>query len=181
MPVILAVLGALVALSVWYWRFKMMREASGEILDMAQGVRAAARRFAYRRRHNVHPAESVEDARLAAAGIMAAVAQIDAPLSKAEIEGIAAEARRTFNAGHDEAQEIAAFGRWIAGQCGSSDDAVRRLLKAIHRHAEGDVGDELLAMVRRVAAADGNELTEGQEGALATIARSFERSPRTPS
>ncbi|MGF1552265.1 MAG: TerB family tellurite resistance protein [Paracoccaceae bacterium] len=175
MPFILALLGVLSVAAVWYWRVKMAREAGGELLDAAADVRAAVRRFGYRRRADVHPADAVEDSRLAAAGVMAAVAGVDGALSRAEIDAIAAEARRVFGAGPAEADEIAAFGRWVAGQCGTPEEAVRRLTRAIRRLAGDAAGPDLVAMAERVARADGALPNERQDELLHALRRGFER------
>ncbi|MEO0761248.1 MAG: TerB family tellurite resistance protein [Pseudomonadota bacterium] len=167
-------LGIVAAVGIWYWRFKMVSEAAGELIDAADGVRAAARRFAYRRRSDKHPADCVEDARLAAAGVMAAIASMDGPLSRDEIKAIANEARAVFQADQDEADEIAAFGRWIAGQCKSPDDGARRLGKIVRRLAGDAVGRDLVAMTERVAQVDGAPLSEAQASALLTLRRQFE-------
>ncbi|MEL6210371.1 MAG: TerB family tellurite resistance protein [Pseudomonadota bacterium] len=174
MPIILMLLGLLAAGLVWYWRLKMAREAGGELLEAAGNVRSAVRRFGYRRKSNKHPVDCVEDARLAASGIMAAVAGMDGPLSRSEIDAIAIEARAVFKTSPEEADEIAAFGRWIAGQCVSPDDAVRRLTKVTRRLAGVEAGPDLIAMTERVAIADGAEMTDGQQSAVAMIRRLIE-------
>lgn len=161
------------ALAVWYWRIKMARDAGGEVLDAASDLRAAARRLRYRRKHDIHPADSIEDPRLAAAGIAVAVATMDAPISKAEIATLTEAARRTFNTSEAEADDITAFGRWIADQCGTPGEAVRRLSKVVARTAGPEAGPDLIAMVEATAAAEGRALGELEEDALATIRRSL--------
>ena len=173
MHILLGLIGIIGAIAFWYWRAQQAREAAGDIADAANDVRLAARRFAYRRRHNKHPADCVEDPRLAAAGIVAAIASMDAPLSQAEIQALSNEARAVFKADAAEADDIASFGRWISGQCNSPGEAVRRLVKVVQSQAGPEAGADLLAMAERVATADGAMLGEEEEASFATIRRTL--------
>ncbi|MEL6479585.1 MAG: TerB family tellurite resistance protein [Pseudomonadota bacterium] len=173
MPFILTILGLLGAVAIWYWRMRMARHAAGEVAGAARDVKHAARRFAYRRRSDKHPADCVEDPRLAAAGIAAAIAAMDAPLSQAEIKALGTEARVVFKVDPAEAQDIAAFGRWIAGQCQTPSEAVRRLARVVQAEAGVEAGEDLLRMATRVATADGARLGDDEEASLATIRRTL--------
>lgn len=171
MHIILGALGLLSAALIWYWRFKTAREATGELADAANDVRLAIRRFGYMRRHRTHPADCVDDPRLAAAGIAAAIAAMDAPLSQREIDALAAEAGAVFGTDPREAVDIAAFGRWIAGQCQSPEEAVRRLTRVVREKAGAGAGPELLAMAAKVATADGITLDDRETAALVAVRR----------
>ena len=175
MPVLIGILGALSVALIWYWRLKTAREAAGELTNAANDVRLAIRRFGYMRGRKTHPADCVDDPRLAAAGIAAAIAGMDAPLSQAEIDVLTAEAGAVFGADPTEAVNIAVFGRWVAGQCQTPEEAVRRLVKVIRAKVGPDAGTEagpdLIALVERVARADGIELDERERDALTAIRR----------
>ena len=151
MHIIGILIAVLTALAIWYWRVKMAREAGGEILDAANDVRLAARRLMYKRKHNTHPADSVDDPRLAAAGIAVAVATMDAPISQAEIEALKKAAAETFDVSEREALDMVSFGRWVADQCGTNDEAVRRLSKVVARKAGPEAGPDLVRIVTEVA------------------------------
>jgi hypothetical protein len=171
MHILLGIFGALSVAMIWYWRLKTAREAAGELAGAADDVRLAIRRFGYMRKRKTHPADCVDDARLAAAGIAAAVAGMDAPLSQAEIDRLTAEAGVVFGADSREAVDITAFGRWVAGQCQSPEEAVRRLTKVVREKAGAGVGPDLLAMVEAGATADGAPMDERETDALAAIRR----------
>lgn len=171
MHILLGLLGALGAAMVWYWRMKMAREAAGELVGAANDVRLAIRRFGYKRRHKTHPADCVDDARLAAAGIVAAIAGMDAPLSQREIDRLTAEAGAVFGVAPAEAVDIAAFGRWVAGQCNSPEEAVRRLTRVVRDKAGVEAGPDLLAMAEAVSTADGAPMDTREADALAAIRR----------
>jgi len=59
--------------------------------DAARDVRRAARRFGFRRQTNLHPAEPIDDTRVAAAGILTALAR---SLARSGLQDI----RRTLRA-----------------------------------------------------------------------------------
>ena len=171
MHILLGILGVLGAAAFWYWRVRAAHEAAGELANAANDVRLAIRRFGYLRQHKTHPADCVEDPRLAAAGIAAAVAGMDAPLSQAEIDKLTAEAGAVFEVDGAEAVDIAAFGRWIAGQCQSPEDAIRRLTRVVKAKAGSEAGAQLVAMVEAVACAEGRPLDERESDALDAVRR----------
>lgn len=173
MHIIGILIAVLTALAIWYWRVKMAREAGGEILDAANDVRLAARRLMYKRKHNTHPADSVEDPRLAAAGIAVAVATMDAPISQAEIEALKKAAGETFEVSEREALDMVSFGRWVSDQCGTNDEAVRRLSKVVAKQAGREAGPDLVRIVSEVATAGGRDLGEEETDALDTIRRTL--------
>ena len=74
MHILIALLGVAVGAGIWIWRLRIAAKAT---LDTASDIHAAVRRFGYRRKANVNPLDGVEDARLAAAGILAAFANMD--------------------------------------------------------------------------------------------------------
>ncbi|MEM7057129.1 MAG: TerB family tellurite resistance protein [Pseudomonadota bacterium] len=173
MHILIGVITLLGVAAVWYWRFKMAREAGGELLDVADDLRGSVRRLMYKRKRNKHPADSIDDGRLAASGIAVAVAAMDAPLSQAEIAALGKSAKSTFNISGQEADDIVAFGRWIADQCGTPSEAVRRLSKALNRTAGAEAGPDMIRMINDVATADGRELGEAETDAISTVRRTL--------
>ncbi|HEU0222193.1 MAG TPA: hypothetical protein VFR34_08290 [Paracoccaceae bacterium] len=172
MPVLIALLGVLVVAALWYWRVRAARDAAGESLEAAQDVRRAARRFGFRRQANRHPADCIEDARLAAMGVVAAMAEYDGPHTKDEIDQMVVEAQVTFGVDKREAEEIVAFGRWIATQCGTRHEAVRRLSKVVAQLAGSAAAPDLLRMAEAAAAHRGPP-DERARSAIETIRRAF--------
>ena len=175
MHILLGILSLLGVAAIWYWRVRMMREAASELSDAASNVRGAARRFLYKRKHNVHPADSVNDPRLAAAGIVVAVATMDTPISQAEIKALTTEMQSTFGVGEREALDMLSFGRWVAGQCNTEEEAVRRLSKRVATLAGAEALPDLERMVITVATSDGRELGDLEEDALRIIRQTVGR------
>ncbi len=114
MPVLIAIAGLLVGALIWYNRMKQAGHIAGELKDAANDVRLAARRFGFKRRSNVYPIDALDDARLAAAGIVAATAQMDSLWDQSMSDAMVQQAQSVFDVALDEAEEIVVFARWIA-------------------------------------------------------------------
>ena len=166
----LAVVGMIIFL--WY-RLRDAREVGGEMLDAADGLRASVRRLMYKRKHDIHPADAVDDPRLAASGIAVAVATMDAPLSQAEIEALTKGSRDIFGVTEREALDIVSFGRWVAGQCNTNQEAVRRLSKVVSRLAGAEAGPDMIRLITDVATTDSYELGEEELDAIETVRRTL--------
>ena len=171
MPVVLAILGIISAAAIWYYRAQAARDAAGDLFDMANDVRLAARRFGFKRRTDVHPVDSIDDARLAGAGIVAAVAGMGGPLAQPQLDELSRQFQSVFGVARDEAVEISTFGRWIAEQCGTRAEAVRRLSKRLRGLAGAEAHADLHTMIDAVIASGGTAPTEDQADAKATITR----------
>ncbi|MEM0988319.1 MAG: TerB family tellurite resistance protein [Pseudomonadota bacterium] len=159
------------AVAVWYWRVRMARDAAGDAIEAGNDIRLSARRLMYKRKHDVHPADCVDDPRLAAAGIAVAVATMDHPISQAEIAALTDSARQTFDVTEREALDIVSFGRWVADQCNTQEEAVRRLSKVVASLAGPNAADDLVAMIQAVSTAGGAELGEDELAAIETVRR----------
>ena len=169
MPVIVFILGILAAAGVWYYRAQAARRGAADLLDAANDVRLAARRFGFKRRVNVHPVDSIDDARLAGAGIVQAIAGMAGPLRAETETAIVLQFQSVFGVGKDEAAEISIFGRWVAEQCGTRAEAVRRLAKRLNELAGIAARQDLLRMIEAVVP----DMGEDERDALRTLDRAF--------
>ncbi len=173
MPILLFIIGVATTVGIWYWRMKRAGELVGDIAGAAQDVRNAARRFGFRRKTNVHPVDSLDDARVAAVGAVLAVAASDGDLTAGELDAARDEAMATFGIDAAEATEMVALARWTVGQCGNTDNAVYRLTRRTRALAGTEVRDDLERMARTVAAVDAGSDAGRTEDALAHIGRHF--------
>ncbi|MDU8943816.1 hypothetical protein [Ovoidimarina sediminis] len=96
MPIVIGALAILTGAYLWYLRYQNARDAAETLVDAANDVRLAARRFGFRRKANVHPAECVDDPRLGALAIAAAMMQMDHAWSRDAEESLARGARDVF-------------------------------------------------------------------------------------
>lgn len=171
MHIVLAVLGIAAGVGIWLWRAHMAARAAGELIDTADDIRAALRRFGYRRKANAKPLDGIDDPRLAAAGILAAFANMEDGIGRTEIEAISGECRRAFKVDATEAAQIGAYGRWLVQQSANMDEAVRRLARNLEGKLDEAEKDQLLEMIERVASINDGALTDGQRYTLSQLAR----------
>lgn len=164
---LLAVLG--LAALVW-WRIGQARRTPAS----APGdVRLNIRRLMHNQPGGAHPTDEVDDPRLAAAGVVIAVATMDGPISQVEIARLKRAAQDTFEMSDREALDVVSYGRWIAGECATNAEAVRRLTQVVLKLAGPEAGPDLIRMVEEVATAGGADLGPEEREAVLTIRRAF--------
>lgn len=173
MHILIVLITALLAIGVWIWRARAAAAVSHEVLDVAADAKAALRRFGYRQKAGRHPADSVDDPRLAAAGMMAAIAKMDGDITAAQMNALRVECRATFRVDQKEADDIAAFGRWLAGQSQDPGDGIRRLAKIVRDRAGAEAHSDLVRMLGRIASVEGGAPSEIQTEAITLVKRSL--------
>lgn len=171
MPLVLAALAALVGGYFWYLRYQRARDAAEMLADAASDVRHAARRFGFRRKANIHPAESVEDSRLAALSIVAAMAQMDRPWSTDLSRELTIETQRAFGVRVDEAEEMTVFAKWMSEQSSTYAEIVRRLAKQLGGLGDREIAQNLASMIETVCTKPDGDLSDDVTDALATVNR----------
>ena len=130
---------------------------------------ATISRLMNRRSHDVHPADAIDDARLAASGVVVAIATMDAPFSQAEIKALSEAAQGTFDVTEREALDIVSFGRWIAAECETQVEATERLSHRVEQLAGSDAGADLVRMIEHVVAADNGTVGTDEREAIDTV------------
>lgn len=173
MHVLIGLIAIIGAVAFWLWRVRAAAEASNEIVDAASDARAALRRYGYRRKAGQHPTESVDDPRLAAAAILAAVAKMDGDLTADQFNALRVECRASFRVDQGEADDMAAYGRWLADQCKSPDDAIRRLAKIVRDRAPKEAHGDMIRMMERVASVQGGAPSSLQKDAIEMVKRTL--------
>lgn len=171
MHIVIAVISLLIGGAYWYSRLNAAGRAAGDLRDAANDVRLAARRFGFKRRSNVHPIDALDDARLAAAGIVAATAQMDCMWEQSIWIAMLQQTQSVFNVDLQEAEEITTFARWIADQGGNPHEAVRRLSKRLKRLAGQDALEDTVTMIRAVSGRGGRVLSQDAKEAIETVER----------
>ncbi|MBL4918675.1 hypothetical protein [Szabonella alba] len=131
MHIIGLVLTVLGGIAFWYYRMQAAREASETLVDAANDVRLAAKRFAYRRRVKTHPLDCVEDARVAALGIAASIVQIERGWDKDISDTMIRQAQSLFDIDVKEAAEMVVLAKWLSDQATMRADAARRLTRRV--------------------------------------------------
>lgn len=173
MPVILAVVGVVTAVLFFVLRARNAAHAATDLIDMANDVRLAARRFGFRRRADIHPAESIEDHRVAIAGISSAFLELDDLPTSDQRAALTRSMQDTLDLSKQDADELTILGRWIANECGSPDAAVSRLSRKLVRMKGQESFQPLLTIVNATLTASSTSINTRQKEALDDVKRAF--------
>ena len=165
-------MAAAAGLSLWIWRAQRMKEGAERAVEMADDVRAAVRRFGYKRRTDKSPLELVDDPRLAAAGVLIATARLDGDLSREQREAVEGACARTFQLDAGEAAEIVAYGRWL-NQQGEAEEVARKLSRRLNELVEPPQRSEVLSLALGISAVEGGMASERQRSVLDALARTM--------
>ncbi len=173
MPVILAVIGAVAAAAFFILRARNAAHAATDLVDMANDVRLAARRFGFRRKTNLHPAESIEDPSIAIAGIASAFLELDDLPTSDQRSALTRAMSGVLGLSRQDADELTILGRWIANECGSPDAAVSRLSRKLVRMKGQESFQPLLTIVNATLTASSTSINTRQKEALDDVKRAF--------
>ncbi|MDQ2091508.1 hypothetical protein [Marimonas arenosa] len=173
MPVLLAVVGLCVAVLFFVVRARNAAGVASDLLDMAKDVRLAARRFGFRRRTDIHPAESIEDPSIAIAGIANAFLELDDLPTSTQRSALTRAMAETLNLARQDADELTILGRWMANECGTSQAAVSRLSRKLVRLAGRESFTPLLTILNATLTASSTSINTRQKEALDDVKRAF--------
>lgn len=169
MPFIIALLGIIGAAYFWAQRARNARDMVGDVADMANDVRLAARRFGFNRKMNVHPVESIEDPRLAIAAIGSAFLELDDLPTAEQRKLLQVQIRSKLRANAEEAEEMEILGRWFMSECGGADPAVARISRKLYKIGGAQQMEPLLELLK----ASVTTLSDRQRDALDDIKRAM--------
>ncbi|WP_298261573.1 hypothetical protein [uncultured Litoreibacter sp.] len=168
MPVILAILGAIGAAIYYYIRSRGPINSGRDLIEAATEVRLAARRFGFKRNANRHPAEDIDDPKVAIGGIAVAFLEMDSlPTQEARI----AMTREMQSATHvtlEDAEELTILGRWLMNECGGPEQCVSRLSRKLYKLRGAEQLAPLMQVLGAIGASGGG-LSDRQRDALADI------------
>jgi uncharacterized tellurite resistance protein B-like protein len=153
MHIVLAILAILGGGAFWWYRMKNVAEAASDIHDVAGRAWGKYKRAKFRGKAEASAVEAVEDPVAAAVVMMMAVAKCDGPMSeRAEklIQQIASD-----DMGIDDTTELMTFTKWVVGHVHDANDVSRRYSKLWGNALNMNERRDFLAMVRKVAEADG--------------------------
>lgn len=160
MHIVLALVGVLAAAAFWIYRIRQAADTTRVVLDAAQDVKAAARRFGFRTRANQHPTEGVDDPRVTCAALLVLVADADGGISQAEQHAILQQLQSVFQLSIQDAEELYLFAKWLANQSSNPDDMTRRVIKRTVTLGGRDTIADMISMVSKVGEADTGALTD---------------------
>jgi hypothetical protein len=173
-PILIALVGAALALYYFVYRARNAANIAVDMVDMANDVRLAARRFGFRRQANIHPVESIEDPKVAITAAALAFLELDDLPTQEQRDRLVAEIQRELALGRADAEEMQVLGRWLVAECGSASAAVSRLARKLYKLRGQAAFEPLLGVINGVVAGGhGGALSERQRDALEDIRIAF--------
>lgn len=174
MPYILAVIALVAGAYIWMMRARAAAEAARDLTGVAQNVMAAARRFGFRRKLNLHPVESLDDPDVALAGAGIAFLELGGLPSTEQHDRLVVSLQSHLSLGRDKAEEALILGRWLVTESGGPQPGLDRLTRRLYRLRGKDSFDPLMAVLKDVAEAGrGGQLSTRQSEALADVAQVY--------
>ncbi|WP_171178395.1 hypothetical protein [Ruegeria sp. HKCCD8929] len=172
MPILIAAVGILAAVFFFLIHARRTAEMAGELADMANDVRLAARRFGFRRNSSLHPVEAIDDPDLAIAAMAIAFQELDGLPTQDQRDRLHVQLRKTLSMDAETAEEAIVLSRWLVAQCGGADPALSRIGRKLFKLAGTETLQPLLSVIRGSLDADA-DLTVRQKEALGDIQRVF--------
>jgi hypothetical protein len=174
MPYLIALFGLIVGAYFWVQRARMAAEATHELAGVAQDVIAAAKRFGFRRKLNLHPVESLEDPDVAIAGAGVAFLELGGLPNAEQHDKLLVSLQSHLGQSNSKAEEAAILGRWLVAESGGARQGLERLTRRLYKLRGAQSFQPLMAVLKDVASAgrDGT-LSARQREALEEIARLF--------
>ena len=169
MHIVIAVVGLITAAYFLIVRARNAAEMTSELLDMADDVRAAARRFGFRRNKAVHPVDAIEDVNTAAATVATAYLELHGLPTEETKNALLRSLQTELQVSKSDAEELLILGRWLMNECHGPAPAISRAARQLYRLTGGDIGP--LMEILKAASAD--PLTDQQREALDEIRRAF--------
>jgi uncharacterized tellurite resistance protein B-like protein len=166
MHIILGLMAVLGGAAFWYWRVKAIKETADDVTDIAGRAWGKWKRYKFRRKAEGSPVEAVDDPVAAAIIMMIVMASEEHPLTPAAETAIRTEVVKAM--GIADPTELMVFGKWVASHVEDANNVSLRYAKLWMRELSSSEREDLVQMVRRVAAADG-EVTARQQHKIAKL------------
>ena len=171
------ILGLIAAATAFYFiviRARHGAEVASELLDVADDIRAAARRFGFRRRTGQHPVDGIDDPKLAIGGLASAFLELD-DLPTADARAATdLSLRKHLGIDAGRAEEIAILGRWFVESCHGAAAAFPRLAKRLRTIDGANSFQPLMSVLGDIVAAGSSGApSHRQSDALAELSRIF--------
>lgn len=174
MHILLALVGLATAAYFLIVRARTGAQVATELLDVAQDVRSAARRFGFRRRTNQHPVDGIDDPKLAIAGLATAFLELDDLPTADQRAALDLSLRKNLDIDAPTAQEIEVLGRWFVESCNGPVAAFPRLSKRLRTIDGGASFPTLMTVLGEITAASQSASPSNrQSDALTGLSRIF--------
>ncbi len=163
MHILLPLLGVLAGFGYWYFVLKNAGKAAGEIADIAGRAHGAYKRNQFRKKAEASVIDAIDDPRTAAVVMAVAVAGAEGPLSAAQDAALLDA--MTAVLGIDKPEEELTFAKWAADHVVDPNNVSLRFTRLWTGALSMKERRDLVDLVQKVAAADG-QLSAVQEEAI---------------
>ena len=169
MHIVIAVAGIATAIYLIVIRARNAAEITHELMDVADDVRAAARRLGFRRNKALHPVDAIEDPNTAAATVAMAYLELHGLPTEETRNALSRSLQSSLEVPMTEAEELMILGRWMVNECQGPAPAIARASKRLFTLTKGDIGP-LLTILTAISS---DPLSDRQRDALDDIKRAF--------
>lgn len=173
MPYLVALAGLVAAAYIWIIRARHAAEVTQDLAGVASDVMAAARRFGFRRRHDTHAVDNVDDRNLAIGGLAVAFMELAGLPTAEQQNAVMTSLRNRLDVGAKDAEEYLILGRWLMNECNGPQPGIARLSRRLAKIDRERSFEPLMAVLKDVALASRGGLSDRQREALAEVSRAF--------
>ncbi len=153
-----------------------MRDAADtahDVLDMASDIKAAARRFGFRRQTNRHPVEDIDDPKIAVAGVAVSFYELGDFPTADQRHALQETLKADYGLNAADADELTVLGRWMMTQCGGPQQGIDRLSRKLYKLDGAASFGPLMGAVKAVAENGDRPLNSQQKSAIEDIKTAF--------
>jgi len=158
MHIIVALLGMIGFILVWYWRLKMLREVAKDGRKIAETVSNLPRKMRFKNKSGKGGLAVVDDPREAAAILMLEIAQARGTLTEKQEAAVRGEIMHHFEFQEGDANSLIAQAGWLSRNAGASHVVMSKMTDFIRR-SPGMTNKELVdldGMLVAVSEAEGD-------------------------
>ena len=156
--------------ALYWWVRQNPGDAVGVAQDAVTVARNAPRKLAFRRQHNAHPVEGIDDPHIAICALAQAFLELDKLPTSDQRQQLTILLRSKMRRSAEDAEELEVLGRWLVAQCQTPDAAISRLSRRLYK-IDGDASWALLQDV--LTSLVSGELDASQVDAIADIKRAL--------
>ena len=169
MPIIILILTTLGGALFW-WVRRNPDQAIYAAQDAVTIARNAPRKMAFRKQHNAHPVEGIDDPRVAICALAQAFIELDDLPTVEQRDHLTVLLRTKLRCSEAEAEEFSVLGRWLLTECKTPSAAITRLSRRLFKVKDDGSWDDLQEVL---AALVSDQLSESQQDAISDMKRAF--------
>ncbi|MEM9181183.1 MAG: hypothetical protein AAGA89_15825, partial [Pseudomonadota bacterium] len=143
MHILVALIGILGFIAVWYYRLKMLRDAADDGRKAIETVANLPRKMRFKNKSGKGGLSVVDDPREAAAILMLEIAQARGTLTEKQEASIRGEIMHHFEFPEGDANELISQAGWLSRNAGASHVVMSKMTDFV-RKTPGMTGKELV-------------------------------------